>query len=96
MSPKADLVYLPLTSYLQDLLSVTQDMCPPEQLKRPVRVLLSSGASVSNYDKNLAIIRRYPDHAITEIKADHWLLTERPEAAREALEGFVEGLIQDS
>jgi pimeloyl-ACP methyl ester carboxylesterase len=90
MSPKADLAYIPLTSYIQDLLTVTQHMCRPERLKMPVRVLLSSGASVSNYDKNLAIIHRYPDHAITEVEADHWLLTERPQAGREALERFVE------
>lgn len=89
MSPKADLTYIPLTSYTQDLLSVTQRVCPPEQVPVPVRVLLSSGASVSSYDKNLAIIRRYPDYGITEIKADHWLLTERPKEAREALEAFV-------
>lgn len=94
MSPKADLAYIPFTSYLQDLLSVTQRLCKPEQLLAPVRVLLSSGASVSSYDKNLAIIQRYPDHGITEIEADHWLLTERPRAAREALEAFVHEIIR--
>lgn len=93
MSPKVDLSFLPLTSYLQDLLSVTWRMCPPEQVRVPVKVLLSSGASVSNYEKNLAIIGRYPDHARREIEADHWLLTERPEAARQALEGFVDDII---
>jgi esterase len=94
MSPKADLAYIPLSSYIQDLLSVTQRMCAPERVSVPVRVLLSSGASVSSYDKNLAIIHRYPDHGITEIEADHWLLTERPRAAREALEAFVYEIIQ--
>lgn len=94
MSPSADLTYIPLTSYMQDLLSVTQDMCKPERVSVPVRVLLSVGASVSNYDKNIAIIQRYPDYATTEIQADHWLLTERPEAARQALEAFVEDILQ--
>jgi len=94
MSPKADLAYIPLTSYIQDLLSVTQRLCPPQRVTVPVRILLSSGASVSSYDKNMAIIRRYPDHGITEIEADHWLLTERPEVAREALEAFVHEIIR--
>jgi esterase len=94
MSPKADLAYIPLSSYIQDLLSVTQRMCAPERVSAPVRVLLSSGATVSSYDINIAIIHRYPDYGITEIAADHWLLTERPTAAREALEAFVYGIIK--
>ena len=93
MSPKADLEYIPLSSYIQDLLSVAQAMCAPERITVPVRVLLSSGASVSSYDKNIAIIHRYPDYGITEIQADHWLLTEQPTAAREALEQFVDEIM---
>ncbi|MBD3670680.1 MAG: alpha/beta hydrolase [Gammaproteobacteria bacterium] len=92
MSPKADLEYIPISSYLQDLLSVTQSTCPARNIQAPVRVLLSAGASVSSYDKNLAIIHSYPDNGTTEIEADHWLLTERPHEAREALEAFVDDI----
>jgi hypothetical protein len=93
MSPKADLEYIPLSSYIQDLVSVTQKMCPPRAIQVPVRVLLSAGASVSSYDRNIAIIHQYPDYGITEIHADHWLLTEQPHEAREALEAFVDQII---
>lgn len=86
MSPTADLKHIPLSSYLQDLLSVVAPICPQEEVVCPVRILLSSGASVSNYADNLSSIELYPDHKVDLIDADHWLLTERPEQARHALE----------
>ncbi|MBD3609753.1 MAG: alpha/beta hydrolase [Gammaproteobacteria bacterium] len=89
MSPLADLEFIPLTTYLQDLLSVVSPLCDPGRVKCPVRILLSSGASVSDYAENMRIIRHYQDHQIREIQADHWLLTEQPVAAREALDTFV-------
>lgn len=89
MSPTADLEYISLSSYLQDLLSVVAPICPQKDVLCPVRVLLSSGASVSNYQENLSSIELFPDHKIDLIDADHWLLTERPEQARLALESCV-------
>ncbi|MDH5183248.1 MAG: alpha/beta hydrolase [Gammaproteobacteria bacterium] len=89
MSPSADLKHIPLSSYLQDLLSVVASICPQENVLCPVRVLLSSGASVSNYEDNLSSIELFPDHNVDIIEADHWLLTERPEQARLVLEARV-------
>jgi len=86
MSPTADLKHIPTTSYLQDLLSVVAPICPQQDVRCPVRVLLSSGASVSNYEENLSSIELFPNHEIDIIEADHWLLTERPDEARLALE----------
>ncbi|MDH5360283.1 MAG: alpha/beta hydrolase [Gammaproteobacteria bacterium] len=86
MSPTADLKHIPTSSYLQDLLSVVAPICPQEDVSCPVRVLLSAGASVSNYTENLSSIELFPDHKIDIIQADHWLLTEQPDEARLALE----------
>lgn len=96
MSPTADLKHIPISSYLQDLLSVVAPICSQQDVHCPVRVLLSAGASVSNYEDNLSSIELFPDQKIDIIEADHWLLTERPQEAREALEAQVDEIISST
>lgn len=88
MSPLADLKYIPWTIYLQELALVVRDLPVPESVTVPVRVLLSAGATTSDHAVMRAILRRYPDCEVREIDADHWLLTEKPEEGRAAIEAF--------
>ncbi len=88
MSPLADLKYIPWTIYLQELALAVRELPVPESVTVPVRVLLSAGATTSDHAVMRAILRRYPDCEVREIDADHWLLTEKPEEGRAAIESF--------
>lgn len=86
MNPLADLPYMPLANYLQDLYEVTRPLLPMDQIHVPVLVLLSENGSTSHVDLNKQILGSIPDLEIKTIEADHWLLTEKPVEAREVIE----------
>jgi len=85
-NPFIDLEFMPVANYMQDTLAVVKPLPPLENISVPVLVLLSSGASVSDPKKNEAMINRMPNVHIKSIKANHWLLTEKPREAREVIE----------
>lgn len=91
-NPFIDLEFMPVANYMQDTLEVVKPLPPLENINVPVLVLLSSGASISNPKKNLAMINRMPNAEILSITANHWLLTEKPGEAREAIEKWCLGL----
>lgn len=88
MSPFEDMKYLPLANYIQDILEVVRPVGAIETVTCPVLVLLSSGASMSNVDKNIRTIKQMPQSEIHYVEADHWLLTEKPDEARRAIEAW--------
>ncbi len=88
MNPFADLKYIPLANYLQDLFEVTRKLPALSLISAPVLVLLSSGASTSHVDKNKIILNQLPDLEVKTIHADHWLLTEKPDEARLVIENW--------
>lgn len=85
-NPFVDLEFMPVANYMQDLLEVVRPVPPLGKIEVPVLVLLSSGASVSDPEKNQAMINRMPNVETVTITANHWLLTEKPKEAREAIE----------
>lgn len=94
MDPFADLEFMPLTNYLQDLYEVTRPLRPFNSITSPVLVLLSKGASTSNVSENHRILAGLPQCEIQVIDADHWLLTERPEEARSAIDNWCLKILQ--
>ena len=86
MDPFVDLEFIPLANYLQDLFEVTRKLPTLENIQIPVLVLLSSGASTSNVETNRKILSEIPGLEIKTIHADHWLLTEKPDEARDVIE----------
>lgn len=84
--PFIDLEFIPVANYMQDAYEVTRALPPLENITQPVLVLLSAGATVSDPEKNQAIIKRMPNVKTVTINANHWLLTEKPREAREAIE----------
>ena len=88
MNPLADLPYIPLANYLQDLYEVTRPLLTIEHIKVPVLVLLSEGASTSHAEINKKLLHALPNLVIKAIDADHWLLTEKPIEARETIENW--------
>lgn len=90
MDPFADLKFLPLFNYLQDLYEVTRPLPDLSTVQTPKLVLLSTGASTSHVDTNREIIENLANCQVETIDADHWLLTERPEQAREIIDSWIE------
>jgi esterase len=90
MDPFADLEFMPLLNYLQDLYEVTRPLPALASIATPILVLLSTGASTSHVDTNQEILSVLPDCQIKTIDADHWLLTERPEQARAVMDGWIQ------
>ena len=90
MDPFADLKFIPLVNYLQDLVEVTRPLPLLDSIAIPTLVLLSQGASTSNVEINRKILGTLTDCEIHPIPADHWLLTEKPAEARTAIENWFE------
>jgi pimeloyl-ACP methyl ester carboxylesterase len=89
MNPLADLKYLPLVNYLQDLYEVTRPLSELDGIRTPMLVLLSEGASTSHVETNKKLLSKLQDCQIHPIPADHWLLTEKPLEARKAIENWI-------
>lgn len=87
-APWVDLRYLPVSTYLQDLAELVRDPPPPEALPMPVLTLLAREPVVTRGEATRAMLARLPRGRIVDIDAAHWVLTEAPEAARAAIEGF--------
>lgn len=96
MDPFADLKYIPLLNYLQDLYEVTRPLPDISTIHTPILVLLSAGASTSHVDTNREILSTLPNSEIRTIDADHWLLTERPQQAREVIDGWIQSRMSES
>lgn len=94
-NPFVDLEFIPLANYLQDTHEITRKLPPLKNITQPVLVLLSAGATVSNPQRNLEIIHRLPRVEIETIEANHWLLTEKPREAREAIERWCDGYLSE-
>jgi len=88
MNPLADLPYLPIVNYLQDMQAVVKPLSQLEAINPPVLVIMSGGSSLSDQKRNERQIRRMPN-AISEIvHCDHWPLTEQPEAVRGIIDNW--------
>ena len=85
-SPKEDLKYMPLVNYLQDVYASTSPLPDLTKIRCPVYVLFSQSSSIVG----AVNIKDYfaPDIPlkISEINANHWPLTEKPEETRQAID----------
>jgi len=90
VNPFADLSYIPLANYLQDLLAVVQPVPELEAIDLPVLVLMSGGSSLSDRHRNEAQVRRMPNATIRIVDCDHWPLTEQPAIVREMIDEWCE------
>ena len=93
MDPFADLKFMPLVNYLQDVYEVTRPLADFAQINVPVLVLLSKGASTSDVAKNHEILKAINRCVIQVIDADHWLLTEKPVESRQAIDAWCQRLL---
>ena len=54
-----------------------------------MQVLISGATTLADLDVNRAEASRFPDCEIVLLEANHWPLTETPDAVREAIEQWI-------
>lgn len=84
--PRVDLEFIPLANYLQDVLEVVRPLPDYTAIRQPVRVLLSTGTTLSNSQAIEQKIGRIADSTIVPIHCNHWPLTEKPDEVRLMIE----------
>ena len=85
-STLADLRYIHLAQYLQDLIELFRPLPALEALPMPVLLLMSSGATFAHADRTARVIARFRHAEVQTIDCHHWPLTERPDEVRMAVE----------
>ena len=92
MNPLADLPYLPVVNYLQDMQAVVKPLPLLEVISQPVLVIMSGGSSLSDQKRNEQQIHRMPNATSELVHCDHWPLTEQPEAVRDMIDSWCKAL----
>lgn len=87
-SPFADLRFVPTATYLQDVVELVRPLPPLAAIEAPVLALLSRGVTFTDLDETTRLLGALPRVEIERLDAYHWPLTEKPEAVREAIEGW--------
>ena len=85
-SPKEDLKYMPLVNYLQDVYASTGPLPDLSKIKCPVKVLLSKDSSIVDPANIKDYFAPGVPVEISEINANHWPLTEKPEETRQVID----------
>ncbi|WP_455211095.1 alpha/beta fold hydrolase [Kaarinaea lacus] len=94
MNPLADLHYIPVANYLQDIYELVQPLPHLEDISVKVMAIVSSGAEISDRKGTAQQIQRFSQAEIQSIEADHWPLTENPEQTRSIIEKWCMQLVE--
>ena len=81
--------HMPTGNYLRQGLATMSPLPDPARINVPVQVLISRGTTLADLDMNRAEAARFPKSEVIMLEANHWPLTETPDAVREAIEGWV-------
>lgn len=95
-TPAEDLKYMSLLNYLQDLYATTQALPDLKNIKCPVKILLSKGSTIVDASEMKSYFSSNNALEITEIDANHWPLTEKPEETRHLIEDWCLNQIEKS
>lgn len=83
--------YMPTANYLRQILETVRPLPPLSDIEVPVLVLLSGGTTIANIDQSRLEASRFRDCEIIILVANHWPLTETPEAVRDSIDEWVSG-----
>lgn len=81
--------HMPTGNYLQQGLATVSPLPDPAGIDVPVQVLISGGTTLADLDVNRAEAARFRQCEIVMLEANHWPLTETPDAVREAIEDWI-------
>lgn len=87
-SPTKDLKYIPLVNYLQDVCAVTGELPELSEIRCPVQIVLSKASTIVKAGDIKNYFSKETSVEISEIDANHWPLTEKPEQTRLAIEDW--------
>lgn len=82
--------HMPVGNYLRQALATVSPLPDPAGITVPVQVLLSGGTTLADFDVNRSEAARFPKCEVVRLEANHWPLTETPDAVREAIEEWIE------
>jgi pimeloyl-ACP methyl ester carboxylesterase len=91
-SPLEDLRTLPTAVYLQDLVELLRPLPSLSRLAVPALALLSARATFGDPDRTRQLLAAAPRCEVAVVAARHWMLTERPDEVRAAIERWCEAL----
>ncbi len=77
---------MPIANYLRQALATVTPLPPFGGLDMPVLALLSGGTTVGDINLNRRQIDGFLNHEIVILDANHWPLTESPDAVRQAID----------
>ena len=81
--------YMPTANYLRQVLETVRPLPPLNGIDVPVLVLLSGGTTIASIEQNKRECAAFQDREVIVLDANHWPLTETPEAVREAIDAWV-------
>jgi pimeloyl-ACP methyl ester carboxylesterase len=81
--------HMPAGNYIRQVLAMVSPLPDPAGIDVPVQVLISGGTTLANLDVNRAEAARFPNSEVVMLEANHWPLTETPDAVREAIEEWI-------
>ncbi len=81
--------HMPVGNYLRQVLATVSPLPDPAGIDIPVQVLISGGTTLADLDVNRAEAARFPNSELVMLEANHWPLTETPDAVRSAIENWV-------
>ncbi|WP_455205143.1 alpha/beta fold hydrolase [Kaarinaea lacus] len=93
-SPWVDLKFNPSANYLQYLYQVVRPLAKFHHNEIPLLLLLSSGSAFKKTDTQHELVEQFSHCTVTTIDCNHWLLTEKPEEARIAIENWLQQQIE--
>jgi len=74
---------------MRQILETVRPLPPLSDIEVPVLVLLSGGTTIASIDQNRTEANRFRDCEIITLDANHWPLTETPEAVRDSIDEWV-------
>ena len=80
---------MPVANYLRQALATVSPLPPLEDIGVPVLALISGGTTMAKLESSRQEVAKFSDSEIVMLNANHWPLTETPEAVREAIENWV-------
>ena len=86
-----DLNIMPTANFLQDLVEVIRPL-PLMQIHAPFLAVLSSGRTFADPSLTRAALEHLPNGSIQTLESKHWIPTEQPQAMRQAIETWCEGI----
>jgi len=85
-SPWPDLIHNPTANYLQYILEVLRPLPRITNIEVSTLLLLSSGSKFNLAADHHTLTDHFSHCTVKTIRANHWLLTEKPVEARQAIE----------